>query len=462
MRTLRAALALRPAGWRSLDAQWRAWWALLAALGLIAGLLWRVDGSPPPIFVVLDAAGIAFWAVALHLAPAYDRLFARQKRHSTLAQQASLLYLANARHAAGQALLLAFAPSGVLLAYAGGSLAVIMRTSDPLDFPIPLAALFCASLLFIPPAILLFSTALLRATRRVAGWAAGTVLWGMVAIAAEMPFIGGRSLLRVPTTLGEFGEWLLTQWRRDLPENLYLSEMAALTVGLPLLIALLALLVVALAQWLHPREQGSVDGAWLVASLSTLVVAFRSFMQTALWMNNPGVNGPGRYADLLALGLCTAVTLLAVTGLTHERSQSGIQPLRGMLTLWLAAGAWLVLTLPALRAGQAGHVEILTAFGACLALLTTAAAVVRRGAEFGRRAPWVAWVVAGAVVCIAAIPPAQGKHPLLAQALSFLGQAWREPSQATHAYSLLGCIAVVALIAWPWPRRRPQAAPAAA
>ena len=454
VRTLRDALALRPAGWRSLDAHWRAWWALLAALGLIAGLLWRVDGSPPPIFLVLDAAGIAFWAVALHLAPAWEALQARQQRHSALAQQASALHVANARHAAVQAVLLAFAPAGVLLAYAGGSLAVVMRTSDPLDCPMPLAALFCASLLFIPPAIVLFSTALLMAARRIAGWAAGSVLWGAVAIGAGAPFIGGLNLLGVPTTLGGFAQWMLTQWRRDLPENLYLSEMVALTLGLPLLIALLAMVVLALVQWLHPREQGSVDGAWVAASLATLAVACRSFAQTSLWMDNPAVPGPGRYTDLLALGLCTAVTLLAVPGLIGERRESGTPALRGMLTLWLAAGAWLVLTLPALLAGQAGHAEMLTALGACVALLTAATAVVQRGAELARRAPWVAWVVAGAVVCVAAIPPAQGRPPLLAMALGFLAQAWREPTQAMHVYIILGCIAVVALIAWPWPRRR--------
>ena len=125
--------------WRVMQPALLRVWVYLAVLSLAAGWIWRSAGVAPDIFTILDGAGLALWCSAVVLFPAWEKLQGRIVIVSSISPTLNRRRFAAAFRLLGSAVLLSFAPLGMLVAYNANLPIAHLLTLEMVNVNIPTA-----------------------------------------------------------------------------------------------------------------------------------------------------------------------------------------------------------------------------------------------------------------------------------------------------------------------------------
>lgn len=436
-------------------------WLLLATLGLLAGLIWRLGGDAPPLTAVLDAAGLALWLSALWLAPAWGELLAQRYHYLLPAFMRWALPRQGAAWLVALALLLAPAPAALLLGYDPRAAVAYFNLFDDLNIYLPVWLWVLGSLLLIGPTVVIAAVLVLHTARCLLGRQWGTAAWLAVTAVVHAPLIAGTALLRWPLTVGSYADWAAATIAHTRVDTTFLDRLLAVLVRFPLLALLVVTILTMVAMWPGGRRGGRLRVGWLAALAATLLVALRVAVETWGWASEPSQLFPGGWPATFALGLSSL--WLAWWLLLASREDSAPPRLDGVAWAWYAAGAWLCLTLPQLVADQVDRPELLWAGLAALPIATAGVLLIGRTSALGgheRRA--LGTLISTALLAVLVLPwPLAGGF--VAPALQFhrwLALALTVPAEAAAARLALAAACLLCLLLWPWRWRQRGRRPA--
>jgi hypothetical protein len=441
------------AAWHS--AVWRCW-AVLAVLGLAAGVAWRIVGDAPPIPLALDGAGLALALSALWLAPAWEKLLHGALRYQPCSPRDAQLLPSLLLHATAAALALACTPLGLLLAYRASDAVARVVTADSVVFTVPLSAAVLATLLLAGISLVLLSTGMLTLLRSLAKPGPGLLLWLALVLALHASLFQVHWWAGQPVGLGKFLPWLadlLTRTVFDPSHSFYMTELLGQALGKPLIVFVVALTVL-LASAYIPQRPAAVLPAWLVPATAVLCAALRAAFQTYAWSHDMTSRYPGNWSGVLSTGLLAL--LLGHWLLAWDKRQSADwRTLLGeLLWSWWALSACAVCTLPYISAGQGEQLEVLWGLLCVLAIASPGLLLVRRLGALRTAASGLGAALLMLALIAIVVPLGAAQPPLLASLAQTLGLAIQKPEQAPNAYWVLGAAACLSLLIWPWPRRR--------
>ncbi|GEM_PF-5595985 len=433
-------------------------WLLLAALGLLAGLIWRAGGDAPPLPSVLDAAGLALWLSALWLAPAWRELLTQRYHYLLPALMRWALPRQSAAWLVALALLLSLAPAALLLGYDPRATVAEFYLFDDFNLYLPVWLWVLGSLLLIGPTVVVAATLALHAARGLLGRQWGTALWLAVTVAVHAPLIAGTALLRWPLTLGSYADWVAATIAHTRVDTTFLDRLLGTLLRFPLLALLLVAILAVLAMWPGGRRSGRLRAGWLAALAATLPVALRVALETWGWASEPSQLSPGDWQVTFNLGLSSL--WLAWWVLLASRDDQTPARLDGVAWTWYAASAWLCLTLPQVVADQVDRPLLLWAGLAALPLATAGVLLLGRASALsGRQRGVLGTITSTALLAILVLPwPLAGgfKAPAL-HLHHWLALALTEPAAAGAARLALAALVLLCLLLWPWRRRQRRA-----
>ena len=452
----------------------------LAGLGAAVGLVWRWTGSAPDLALALDGAGLALWLCAWPLAEALSGVRARMERHTV-----SPLALLRGRIVAGAhlwaaCLVLALSTSGVLLGYQGGERLLLLETLDPFTIPLLSGWFSLAVLLALgPPAAMLAAVLLLWLKRLLGAWG-GLYAWAACALLAHLPLLTApgialatrKALSLAPLglnwqaslphqpplaaaplglSLGQYANDLLqffSQTTLDIGRYAYLETQLQRTAIFPGLVLLAALLGWLGYSALPPRNSPwRWQPSW-AAAISLLAAGLGQGARTANWLGQPELRFPSPVATVFTAGIA-ALWLVHAAGYRFDPRRLRLAWADALWTVVAAAG-WLALTMPQLASGQTALQDALVLAAAALAIALAGQAVITRVAMLAP-AGTGAWL--GFAMALALLIPLGTSGSLAAWLLAFTTGAGAGFEPATFA-AVLGLLALLALICWPWPLRR--------
>lgn len=437
-------------------------WAVLAALSLILGLIWRIVGKAPAVPAVLNAAGLALWLTALWLAPAWDRLLRRQRRHLQPRRDPWSWRLANSSHLLLASLIISLAPAALLLGFdLGSTVAQGSLISEVAEKYLTLSTglWLILGLLMIGPIVVIVSTLLLHLAHLALGWRWALASWLAAAVACNAPLVVGnvpplampRGAIQVPFTIGQYASWMATSVANSRLEQVYWHELIGRLLIPPVLVLLAILIVATLIQEPARGLMTRLDAVWLAVLASVVAVAGRAAWHGWQWASDPSHSYPGNWMNLIYTGLAVA---WAVWGLLLLRQDSE-RPSAWNVLGWLlfAASAWTCLTLAHRVADQASMAMLLRAGGVALPMLVAGFAAIYRVYD-------IKWLRSDAARIVAVIllmaglllplPLPGGQVPLTYWILSLLVENLNiDRIPGVGLYVLTGLVVFCALI-WPF------------
>ncbi|MCH7471647.1 hypothetical protein IIA79_01655 [bacterium] len=452
----------KPPGGENLTAPFLLSWGVLAGASLAAGLCWRFAGEAPPVMVLLDGISLALWLTAAWLTPAWDRVLRRQWRHNPSVELALQNRILNSAAFLPIAALLALAPAGVLIAY-DGSAKIIESLILEVDFPgiapvtisVRLGPFLLAALLLAGTTVVIASTALLLACRRLFGFAHGSAFWIILIALANLPLIAGTALPWFPTSLGGAAQLGFERLAHAEEKFLYFGNLAKELIGWPLLILLGSFALLVLAQLTRRGKQREPSPLWLAAVAGVIFAAARMAALTAAWISDMSVRHPGEWLGVFAVGLWAFWLFWWIEAWRQSRITMRL-PLYS-LAGWsiFAVLSWTCLTYPNILADQVEHKQVLIA--ACVSLPTLIAGLVliQRLSQVREHL----WPPAGNILLLIAllvllIPLNAAGQPLSLQFFQGLTAALANPESAVYSYWVLACLAAVCLLGFKLRRRR--------
>jgi len=383
-----------PAGWQVMLQRLARPWLALALLSCLCAVLWRQSAGPGsaalPLLPLLDWLGLALWLGGYWLAPGLEALLERQAQLGLGGPLSanSMRLLGNSLLSLLAAAALALALSGVLLAFNPGEELLRFFDAEHKAFSVSLAGAVLLTLLTGGTALLLISTALLLACRRLRNTLA-VPLWLLASALLNFGLLGGKGWIEtlglrpsellqslfLPGLGGLLGrqlrDLLLAEERYHYLVELY--QRGLLSLALVLLAALLCVFGAQIIRlWGNERCALRVQPplAWVpVSAWSGALLASLYALGRAVWFGgHPGASGPADCAGIVSLGLLGSfVSAWLLLWAQPERPV-----LRG-LALWGRLAAlplvWLGLCSASVQAGQSSRSEALWSCAAGLAVL---------------------------------------------------------------------------------------------
>ncbi|MCB1217752.1 hypothetical protein KDL44_10180 [bacterium] len=419
---------------------------VLFGLALLGGLGQRLLASRSEPAGMMDLLGMLCWLLGLSLAEPLQHMLLRLDLH----RRSPVRRLATRARLLAAALLASLALSCALLpvhfAYDQlQELFVIQTLNRP-----PLSFLGMHYLLFVhmlaAPAFILASSALLRLLRmllpaRLAmlGWLSAGTFACMVPAALD-------STGQWPLSLGQFSSWLLEfmYTNRELASP-YFEELQR-----PLLLRLAAVWCVAIALcWLSllaaARPWRRVRPLWLAAAAGIVVGGLRMLALNLRWTQAVLPLSAADWWLVLLLGCCSAwlVWLLLVLTGDPERLRHSFR--RDSAWLMLLPAALLAMTIPALQAGDAGRLRILSGLLLLLPVLLLGFVLPLQAGSARRDSARI--ILTGILATLMLLPlPQYG--PLLAM-LEALRPGFSLPWPDGEQLRVWACLLLLLLLSWP-------------
>jgi len=460
---------LAPAGRHILmQAFWRVG-LILALLSITWGIGWRLTGNVPVLHEVMDWIGLALWLSAWWLVPALEQLLERQQRHLLGQTGYWLTRIFNTRDLVWNALALATAPLGLLLAY--DVLAPLKAAGDLVpEFLTAPQGLYIASCLVAGgSALILFSTGVLFVTRRLAGSTFGVGLWLLISVAAHHSLLLGEELgsIRfaqtgdltrleyIPLSLGAYLREVLLFLKIPRALDVYLEYVVSALLAPPMVLLLCSLVLLVFAQAIRPLPSQRLNRGWTTAFTSVAVTAFYSICLGARWANDAARQYPGTWTTLLLLAVASGWLVWWCCTVSGEMSCHQHHSAREYAWLGFAAGCWICLSLPHVLAGQIAQSQLLVGGVLALLLLLAGTLIISRISQLNvlsnRFLIEICMVIALALLLL---PSFSENISLPLSLLAEASTALATPECVSYTVAIAVVLALICLAAWPWRWRK--------
>lgn len=434
-------------------------WLGLAGYWLLRAFTLRWNPEHPQLPELFDQFSLSLWISGLALGWGADTALQRKDSYVRLAPLDWLAPSLGVGRDLWLALLqggfwLALACLPALLAYQPKAVLMLATTNDPIEFNLRLlpAALF--NLLFFGSLAAVCSATLSFALRRWLGANAGAALWLAALLAVHWQALSNWDLMtitrgggftwidRVPLSLGQQLIEFFTNLRAPNVSPYYSSEILMRFVLLMLGLCGVSLLLMLLGCWRwQPRGQIARMPLLLVTAaclppLGNLVPGLYH------WLDSAAVRGPGDWRAMLLLGLQAAWLAVWLTlwpaGIPALRLPSRL--VTGGSTVLLAA-YWLLLSWPAILAGQLTQRDAALQSALALLLLAAGCALLVAAELFSRGWPWwLSLTLRLLSLGLLILPLSQESGSLPAALLDTLPAALLEPAQRLPALIICACL----------------------
>lgn len=359
-------------GWHLMTIAAARCWAILAVMALAAGAVWRVNGFAPSLHSLFDATGLALWATALFLEPAWAQMQAMQARYIAPASSFRPKYYALAAGVAAYSVPLALTALGALMAYDTRLPVARILTFEQLDIPVSAGAFGAVVLLLIGPSLICLSLMLLTAGRAWLGRTGGTLAWAacLLVLNSGMLTPAGGKWWQSLGLLAEMLKGRMNLVNYDPTQGMYLSDLLVEALLLPLaaLVGCIALLAWSAIRPIPQRIGARLADGWTAALVALGAVCLAAMLRTGSWLASTSVPSPGNWQGLICLGASVQIIALALLRWSGPGRLSTTRANSQLAWTLCAVPAWAAYTLPNIYAGQTTQIDALSLVGVALCI----------------------------------------------------------------------------------------------